>query len=143
MSRRYPIVVKTSRWRQWFFPESPRALPYARGISITFRTVHIAAIGILLGGHVFAVSDVRLLPWLYLSIVSGTGLIGIELYSSCKWLYQGKGILVLVKLLLVAAVAVFWEQRVWLLLVALVISSVGSHMSGRFRYYSILHRRVI
>ena len=87
--------------------------------------------------------DVRLLPWLYLSIVSGTGLIGIELYSSCKWLYQGKGILVLVKLLLVAAVAVFWEQRVWLLLVALVISSVGSHMSGRFRYYSILHRRVI
>ncbi len=135
--------MKTSRWRQWLFPESPRVLPYARGISITFRTVHIAAIGILMGGHVFAVPDVRLLPWLYLSLVSGTGLIGIELYSSCKWLYQGKGILVLVKLLLVAAVAVFWEQRVWLLLVALVISSVGSHMPGHFRYYSILHRRVI
>jgi hypothetical protein len=105
--------------------------------------VHIAAIGILLGGHVFAVPDMRLLAFLYLSIVSGAGLIGIELYSSCKWFYQGKGLLVLIKLLLVAAVAVFWEQRVWLLLLAVVIGSVGSHMPGRFRYYSIWHRRVI
>jgi hypothetical protein len=124
-------------------PEPPRVLPYARGVSILFRTAHIAAIGILFGGHVFDVSHARLLPWLYLSIVSGAGLIGIELYSSCKWVYQGKGVLVLVKLLLVAAVAVFWEQRVWLLLAALVIGSVGSHMPGRFRYYSLLHRRVI
>ena len=118
-------------------------LPYARGVSILFRTAHIAAIGILFGGHVFDISHTRLLPWLYLSIVSGAGLIGVELYSSCKWVYQGKGVLVLVKLLLIAAVAVFWEQRVWLLLAALVIGSVGSHMPGRFRYYSIRHRRVI
>jgi len=39
--------------------------------------------------------------------------------------------------------AVFWEQRVWLLMLVLVIGSVGSHMPGRFRYYSLLHRRVI
>jgi hypothetical protein len=112
-------------------------------MSIALRTVHIAAVGILLGGHAFEVPAVRLLPWLSLSILSGAGLIGIELYSSCKWLYQGKGVLVIVKLLLIAAVAVFWEQRLWLLLAALVLGSVGSHMPGRWRYYSILHRRVI
>ena len=141
--RRSVIVAKASRWPQWLCPEPPRVLPYARGISILFRTAHIAAIGILFGGHVFDISHGRLLLWLYLSIVSGAGLIGIELYSSCKWVYQGKGVLVMVKLLLVAAVAVFWEQRVWLLLAALVIGSVGSHMPGRYRYYSLLHRRVI
>jgi hypothetical protein len=112
-------------------------------MSIALRTVHIAAVGILLGGHAFEVPAVRLLPWLYLSIISGNGLIGLELYSSCKWLYQGKGVLVLLKLLLIAAVAVFWEQRLWLLLAALVLGSVGSHMPGRFRYYSFIHRRVI
>jgi hypothetical protein len=112
-------------------------------MSIALRTAHIAAVGILLGGHAFEVPAVRLLPWLYLSILSGAGLIGIELYSSCKWLYQGEGVLVRVKLLLIAAVAVFWEQRLWLLLAALVLGSVGSHMPGRFRYYSIIHRRVI
>lgn len=142
--RRSAIADGTPRhggWQHLLFPEPPRVLPYARALSIAFRTVHIAAIGILLGGHVFALPAARVLPWLYLSIISGVGLIGIELYSSCKWFYQGKGVLVLVKLLLLAAVAVFWEQRVWLLLVVLLIGSLGSHMPGRFRYYSLIHHR--
>lgn len=132
-----------AHWQRVLFPDPPRPLPYARAMSIALRTLHIAAVGILLGGHAFEVPSVRLLPWLSLSIISGAGLIGLELYSSCKWLYQGKGVLVMLKLLLIAAVAVFWEQRLWLLLAALVLGSVGSHMPGRFRYYSFLHRRVI
>jgi len=130
-------------WQHVLFPDPPRPLPYARAMSIALRTVHIAAVGILLGGHAFEVPAVRLLPWLYLSLSSGAGLIGLELYSSCKWLCQGKGVLVMLKLLLIAAVAVFWEQRLWLLLAALVLGSVGSHMPGRWRYYSLIHRRVI
>lgn len=125
------------------FPDPPRDLPHARAISIMFRTVHIAAIGILLGGHVFEVAEDRLLVWLYLSLISGAGLIGIEVYSSCKWIYQAKGVMVLVKMMLTASVLAFWEQRVWLLLAVLIIGSVGSHMPGRFRYYSFVHRRVI
>jgi len=41
----------------------------------------------------------------------------------------------MLKLLLIAAVAMFWEQRLWLLLDVLVLGSVGSHMPGRWRYY--------
>ncbi len=130
-------------WRRLLFPDPPRVLPHARAISIAMRTLHIAGIGILLGGHVFAVPAARLLPWLAFCIASGAGLIGIELYASAKWLYQGKGVLVMIKLLLIIAVAVFWAQRVWLLLAALVIGSVGSHMPARFRYYSFVHRRVV
>jgi hypothetical protein len=118
-------------------------LPHARAISIAFRTLHIAAIGILLGGHVYDIASSRLLFWLYGSVLSGIGLVGVELYSSCKWLYQGKGVLVLVKLLLLGLVPWFWEQRAWLLLVILVIGSVGSHMPGRYRYYSFLHGRQV
>ncbi|GIX49356.1 MAG: hypothetical protein KatS3mg131_3567 [Candidatus Tectimicrobiota bacterium] len=136
-------AVPQRAWKRLLFPEPPRVLPYARAISIALRTVHIAAFSLLLGGHAFAVPAARLLPWLYLSIASGAGLIALELYSSCKWLYQGKGVMVLAKLVLIAAVARFWEQRLWLLLAALVLGSVGSHMPGRFRYYSLLHRRVI
>src|SRR6266508_601476 len=96
-----------AHWQRVLFPDPPRPLPYARAMSIALRTLHIAAVGILLGGHAFEVTAVRLLPWLSLSIISGAGLIGLELYSNCKWLYQGKGVLVLLKLLLIAAVAVF------------------------------------
>lgn len=138
-----PQSNEAKNWKRILLPEPPRVLPYARAISIGLRTFHIAAIGILLGGHVFDVPADRLFVWLLLSLISGAGLIGIELYGSCKWLYQGKGVLVLLKLLLLAAVALWWEQRVALLLAVLAIGSVGSHMPGRFRYYSIVHRRVI
>lgn len=133
----------STRWYHVCFPEPPRPVPYARGMNIALRTLHIAAVGILLGGHMFEIASGRLLLWLWLSIVSGAGLIGLELYSSCQWLYQGKGVCVVLKLVLIGAVAFFWEQRVWLLLVALVIASISSHMPGRWRYYSFLHRRVI
>jgi hypothetical protein len=138
-----PPPNEAKSWKRMMLPEPPRVLPYARALSIGLRTFHITAIGILLGGHVFALPADRLFVWLLLSLISGVGLIGVELYSSCKWLYQGKGMLVLLKLVLVAAVAIWWEQRVWLLLVVLAIGSVGSHMPGRFRYYSIIHRRLI
>ncbi len=138
-----PQSNEAKTWKHILLPQPPRVLPHARAIGIGLRTFHIAAIGILLGGHVFALPADRLFVWLLLSLISGAGLIGIELYSSCKWLYQGKGVLVLLKLLLVASAAVWWEQRVGLLLAVLAIGSVGSHMPGRFRYYSIVHRRVI
>jgi hypothetical protein len=35
------------------FPERPRRLPWGRWINIGFRTLHLPAAGILLGGHAF------------------------------------------------------------------------------------------
>jgi hypothetical protein len=70
-----------AHWYHVLFPDPPRPLPYARVMSIALRTVHIAAVGILLGGHAFEVPAVRLLLWLYLSIISGAGLFGLALYS--------------------------------------------------------------
>ncbi|MFQ5656606.1 MAG: hypothetical protein ACE5G5_03630 [Candidatus Methylomirabilales bacterium] len=130
--------------RQCFFPEQIRFLPGARAWSITFRTLHLAAFGVLLGGHAFAVDPEKLLPSLWLTILSGIGLIALEVYATgFYWLFLGKGVAVLVKLGLLVAVPFFWEQRVWLLLAVVVIASVGSHMPSRFRHYSLLHRRLI
>jgi hypothetical protein len=47
------------------------------------------------------------------------------------------------KLLLLCAVLVAWDYRVPILLGVLAMASVGSHMSGRYRYYSVVYRRVI
>lgn len=130
--------------RQWFFPELTRFLPGARAWSITFRTLHLAAFGVLLGGHAFAVDPEKLLPSLWLTILSGIGLIALEVYATgLYWLFLGKGMMVLVKLGLLVLVPIFWEQRLALLLLVVGIASVGSHMPARFRHYSFLHRRVI
>ena len=130
--------------RHWFFPEQIRFLPGARGWSIAFRTLHLAAFGLVLGGHAFSVDAEKLLAYLWLTILSGLGLIALEVYAEgLYWLFLGKGITVLVKLGLLLIVPIFWEQRLALLLLVVGIASVGSHMPARFRHYSFLHRRVI
>ncbi len=101
------------------------------------------AFGVLLGGHVFGVEAERLGSALGLTILTGAGLMGLELYKSAHWLFLGKGLVVLAKLVLLAAVPVFWDARVPLLLGVVALASVGAHMPGRYRNYSILSRRVL
>lgn len=125
------------------FPETPRHVPCERGINIALRTAHLMTSGLLLGGHAFDVPADRLLLLLYLTIASGAGLILLELYSSCRWIYLGKGVMILLKLALLIAAGLWWEQRVLFLLLVVAVGSVGSHMPARFRYYSLLHGRII
>lgn len=125
------------------FPNPVRSVPHARAWNIAFRTAHIAVTGILLGGHFFDISEHRLRTILYLCILTGGCLIAIEAYPSCRWFYQGRGVMALSKLALLCLIPLLWRFRVPILLVVLVIASVGSHMPSRFRYYSILHRRVL
>jgi hypothetical protein len=121
-----------------------RFLSGTRAISIALRTLHLAAFGLLLGGHAFAVEPARLLPYLSLTVLSGIGLIALELHAvGLYWLFLGKGLMVLLKLAVLLLIPFFWEARVILLLLVVGIASVGSHMPARLRHYSILHRRVI
>ncbi len=133
----------TSRLFTLLFPTTPRRVPCERAISITLRTGHLMTSGLLLGGHAFDVAPHRLILLLYLTIASGVGLAFLELYSSCRWIYLGKGILVILKVALLLAAGVWWEQRVVFLLLVVLVGSVGSHMPARYRYYSLIHRRVI
>jgi hypothetical protein len=84
-----------SRLSAVLFPPLPRRVPWERGVNIALRCAHLMTSSILLGGHVFAVPPSRLFVYLLLSIVSGAGLILLELYRSCRWIYLAKGVLVL------------------------------------------------
>lgn len=125
------------------FPATPRVLPYNRGISIGFRTLHLLASSLLLGGHAFDAEPQRLVALLYVTVGSGLGLILLELYRSCDWVYQGMGVLVIVKVVITAMAGLWWEQRVLLLSLVVILGSVGSHMSARYRHYSFRHGRVL
>ena len=125
------------------FPATPRRIPHERGINIALRTAHLMSSGVLLGGHAFDVPAHRLILFLSLTIVSGAGLVLLELGSSCRWIYLGKGVMVSLKVALLIAAGVWWEQRVVFLLLVVLIGSVGSHMPARFRYYSFVHGRTI
>ncbi len=115
-----------------------------RALNIVLRTAHIGAMGILLGGHAFDISPGRLLVILWLTIGTGAALAVVEIGGPrLLWFHQGRGLMTMAKLLLLGAVLFAWEQRLWILLVVIVLASVGSHMPARFRYYSVLRREVI
>jgi hypothetical protein len=97
--------------------------------------------GVLLGGHVFNVSRDQLLPWLQATIVTGLVLAVIEAFPRARWFYQGRGVFVFLKLALMCSIPWLWEYRVAILMLMVVVASVGSHMPGRVRLSSRLHRR--
>jgi xanthine/uracil/vitamin C permease (AzgA family) len=107
------------------------------------RTTHLIAAGALYGGHVYSVEAERLIPALVAVLVTGGAFLALEVYQASVWLVQIRGVATLVKLALVAAVGLFWELRVALLTVAVIVGGVSSHMPGRWRYHSVLHGRVV
>ena len=113
-----------------------------RSLNIILRTAHIAAMGILLGGHAFGVLRERLLLSLWLTIGTGVALAVVEAGPSLVWFHQGRGLMTLAKLVLLCITPFWWDYRLAVLLVVVVIASVGSHMPARFRYYSALRREI-
>ena len=131
-----------ARAEQWLRVD-PRPVPAARILRTTLRTAHLIATGALYGGHVYGVEAERLVPALVAVLATGGAFLGLEVYQASVWLIQVRGVATLVKLALVAAVALFWEFRVPLLTLTVIIGGVSSHMPGQWRYYSVLHGRVV
>ena len=125
------------------FPDPRRRLPHSRWWNISARTVHLAATGILLGGHVFGADAGTLMPLLWVAIVSGAAMIAIELYPTAHWAHQVCALFVYAKLGVLCLVPFLWEQRVPLLLTVLVLASVGAHAPRSVRHYSLWYRRVM
>ena len=129
--------------RALFLPEPRRRLPHARAWNVGGRTIHLAATGLLLGGHFFGVEAGTLLPWLYVAIASGAVMFAVELYSSLDWLTEVGGLAVVLKVALLCAIPFAWSARVPILFAVVAVAGIGSHMPGKYRHYSLRHRRVM
>jgi hypothetical protein len=128
---------------QLIFPPERRRLPHGRWWNIAARTVHLAATGVLLGGHVFGEPAHELLPFLYVAMASGAALILIELYPTGHWMHQGCAVAMYAKLGILCLIPFFWQVRVPLLLGALAIAAVGAHAPRTVRHYSFRFRKVM
>jgi len=117
------------------------ALSRSRALNIALRTAHIGVTGALFGGHVFAIAARRLLPCLYLTILTGVALVIVELYPDWRRLFEVRTAMIAAKLCLLCLIPWLWTWRVAILIGVIVIASIGSHMPRRYRYYSILRYR--
>lgn len=105
-----------------------------RWLKIGLRTCHIVAFSALVGGLLLDSSIERVEPWFLATILSGFALVAVELQQGLIWLRQLRGIAIFVKLLVLSA-AFYWPQHHFLVISAIILSSVVSHMPGRYRYW--------
>ena len=126
-----------------FFPQPLRDFRGQRWVRISIRTLHLISMGLLVGGVARGAAPADLQWEVWSTLLTGLAFVAVELYGSCIWLFQLKGWAVIVKMLLLASVLAAPHSALPLLIVAIVIGGISSHMPGKYRYYSPLHGRVI
>ena len=124
-------------------PAEARPLPGARFCKIALRTVHLMAISVLVGGHGFGAPAAALLPWLYVAVATGLGMIFYEAYPSMDFLFEGWGLMLMAKLALLCLIPFAWRLRFPILLAVVAIAAIASHLPRRYRHYSVRYRRVL
>lgn len=125
------------------FPAVSRSLPGLRWLNIGLRTLHLIGIAGSSGAFLYPMQTAAWVPYLWLTLLSGVGLMGLSLYSNGIWLLQLRGLAILFKLVLLGLMLV-WPGFSWQLgLAVIVLSSVIAHAPGNLRYYSPWHGRRI
>jgi hypothetical protein len=132
-------------WRQraerWLEADT-KTIPGARWLRTGLRTLHLIAVGALYGGHLYAVDVTRLQTALLSVLLTGGLLTCFEVWQSRIWLVQLRGVATFLKFGLLAGTRFAPDLTVALLTLAMVIGSISSHMTSRWRYHSVLHGRV-
>jgi hypothetical protein len=125
-------------------PARPRTFRGLRATQIAARTVHIASMGLVLGGVAFHVPASATATPIAIAIASGTLLMAIDLWKSGAYFTQGNGVAVLLKLVLLGVGQwIIPGARLGCFLVATAVASVGSHMPKTWRHWSLIERRVL
>ncbi|RRJ82500.1 hypothetical protein [Aestuariirhabdus litorea] len=126
---------------RWLFPPQGRSFHGKRWSMILLRTLHL--LGVAGTGASFLVTGGAPPPATYLHILLFSGLLMalIEIWGHGVWLLQLKGLSVLVKLALIAAMLYWPAQSAPLFISIILISGIIAHAPGYVRYYSPWHRR--
>ena len=110
-----------------------------RWLTIVVRTSHIGVAAVFFGGCVLHVPFAQLGPWHHLTIATGGGLLILEWLHDPHWPHRGKGLLAILHVCLGVIIHLKTGLTVPLLWGALVSGCIGSHMSRRFRHWSVLY----
>jgi hypothetical protein len=116
---------------------------WSRGLQVALRSVHIAAMGLVLGGIWLGGDFQRLRTAVAATVASGVLLAAIDLVKGPGFLLQGSGAALLLKLALLGLGNWFAGARLEWYLAATLVASVGSHMPGSWRHFSFLKGRVL
>ncbi|HEC05663.1 MAG TPA: hypothetical protein ENJ12_02345 [Thiolapillus brandeum] len=125
------------------FPASSRFFPGQRWINISLRTLHLVGLSGTGYGFLGNGTNFNWRAFLLLTIVSGTAMMLVSIWSNGIWLLQLRGQVILLKLVLLGLILLQPLYHAELFITVIVLSGLISHAPGNTRYYSLLYGRRI
>jgi hypothetical protein len=135
-----PEHVPDGRFFRLLIPAEPRSYRGQRWVKMTARAVHVIPSGVYLGSFVFDVEPAVRWPWFLATLLSGLLIVCLDLCESGAFLLQLRGLVVVLKLPVLALVPAFGGAGIWVLAAIAFVSVISSHASSGFRYYLIWGR---
>jgi hypothetical protein len=119
-----------------------KAFGTSRWVSVLLRSIHISAMGVVLGG-VFLCEGYEVLIYpVWATLLSGGLMLLMDILKDPLVLLQGSGLVVILKLALLSIGFFFLpEHRFGWYLTATLVASVGSHMPGRLRHHRFFRQK--
>jgi hypothetical protein len=130
------IQPKHSFLRDLLLPATPRSFPWARPAQLVLRSLHIAAMALVVGGLPFGADVHQLRRAILLTVATGILLFAIDLAKDAAFLVQGSGVALLLKPGLLGMGFLQPTARLPWYLAATLVASIGSHMPGAWRHFS-------
>ncbi|MBU2510189.1 hypothetical protein KJ966_02590 [bacterium] len=126
-----------------FFPLESRSLWGKRWLNVVFRSLHLCSIGIYTGGVFFDISSELVMPSYIIAALSGLAIMAMDLYSNGKWIFQNRGLFIVIKIVLLGVLPHLGSYTRWGVLGIIIFSSYISHATADVRYFSVFHRKRI
>ncbi|MQC83165.1 MAG: hypothetical protein DWG75_02800 [Chloroflexi bacterium] len=112
---------------------------WQRVVKISLRAAHVLGAGVFAGGVVLGEPSADLEGWLILLVGAGAAVLVFDVIDSPAFLIQTKGVVVLVKLAVLALIVVSGAGE-WLLAPILFASVVSSHAPSSVRHRVLIFR---
>lgn len=116
-------------------PDSPRYLRGERWLNIALRALHLVGVAGIGGGFLFDQDPALWKAYWYLSLATGIALTGLYLWSTCAWLFELKGLAIVIKVLLLAIALAWPAARAELFITLVILSGLIAHAPARIRGY--------
>ena len=115
------------------FPSQAREFRGQRWVNISLRCIHLVGVAGVAGGFLFGLDPESWLSYWYLTLTSGIALTLIYIWSGAVWLFELKGMVIALKIMLLILGLVFPEMRAEVFIAIIVMSGLIAHAPARVR----------
>lgn len=117
------------------FPRKSRFFYGKRWFNIILRTLHLIGISGVGGAFLYHASTDVWMPYMILTIVSGTIMAALEIWTNGIWLVQLRGLATILKLAILSLTFLV-GLKAYILIPVIAISGIIAHAPANVRYYS-------